>query len=251
MQHAIEQDPPSNSFIAAWNTAGRHIQQQADTGFNWLRANLNLPMAEHLSFRIGNQIFFVFINAAEFNHKVNGTAFNRVYKEANAIPCLLDMEESLGSWKVSRAGWGLIHAETGKEINPLDYVSDELIEMTDWELHDFAVSLICADLKKQGIENYSSQPSNHIDPSIWFEDSNGKHFIVVRSGRYPTKELPPPENITDIKQSCLPHSNSGLFASVIFANSDDPFDPDASQNGNFLALYRGHGVMPKKAVTKI
>jgi len=247
MQHAIEQDPPSNSFIAAWNTAGKHIQQQADTGFNWLRANLNLPMAEHLSFRIGNQIFFVFINAAEFSHKFNGTAFNRVYKEANAIPCLLDMEESLGSWKVSRAGWGLIHAETGKEINPLNYVSDELIEMTDWELHDFAVSLVNSDLEKRGKTILGCQPSNHIDPSIWFEDDDGKHFVVVRAGRYPASKIDQPENISDIKQSCSPHSLSGYFASIIFANSDDPFDPDANQNGNYLPLYRGHAVMPKRS----
>ena len=33
----------------------------------------------------------------------------------------------------------------------------------------------------------------------------------------------------------------GHFASVAFINLDDPVDPKAAENGNFLPLYRGYG----------
>jgi len=243
--YRIEQAEPTEEFKQAWSAAGRHIQNQADTGFNWLRANLNPPMAEHLSFRIGNQIFFVFVEAAEFNYKSSGNLFEKVCKEANAIPCLMTMSKSLGKWQPKHSAWGFINIESNKAINPLDFVSDELIEMTDWELHDFAIQVVCAGLQKQGKEIFSKQPSLKIDPSIWFQDEAGPHYVVVRAARYPETEIPLPKNINDIKQGCAEMSNSGYFAPVILANSEDPFDPDARSNGNFLPLYRGHGMFPK------
>jgi len=40
-------------------------------------------------------------------------------------------------------------------------------------------------------------------------------------------------------------SGIGYFASVVLASSDDPFDPEAKDNGNFLPLIRGEGFIPK------
>jgi hypothetical protein len=37
---------------------------------------------------------------------------------------------------------GLVDAQTGRPINPVALVNDELIEMTDWELQDFAVQIV-------------------------------------------------------------------------------------------------------------
>ncbi len=243
--YQVEQSPPSEGFQKAWSAAGQHIQKQADNGLSWLRATLNPPMAEHLSFRIGNQIFFIFIEAAEFSYPQGKKLFEKVCSEANAIPCLMPMKRWLGKWTPSNSGWGLVHAQSTKLINPLDYVTDELIEMTDWELHDFAVQIVCSHLEKEGKKVFSKQPSTEIDPSIWFEDSDGPHFIVVRPARHPEAEAKSPDNIAGIRQSCTKLSNSGYFASVVFANSEDPFDPDAKANGNYLPLYRGHGVFPK------
>ena len=241
----VEQEEPTEEFKQAWSAAGRYIQNQADSELNWLRANLNPPMAEHLSFRIGNQIFFVFVEAAEFNYKAAGNLFEEVCKEAGAIPCIMTMSKSLGEWQPNSSGWGLINADTNKVINPVDFVSDELIEITDWELHDFAIQVVCAGLGKQGKEIFAKQPSPKIDPSIWFQDGNGPHYVVVRAARHPEKEALLPNNINDIKLSCAEMSNSGYFASVILANAEDPFDPNAKSNGNFLPLYRGYGMIPK------
>lgn len=243
--YPVEQSPPSDDFKNAWSAAGQHIQKQADSGLSWLRATLNPPMAEHLSFRIGNQIFFIFIEAAEFSYPQGKELFDKVCLEAYAIPCLMPMKNWFGKWKPSNSGWGLVHTKSNKVINPLDYVSNELIELTDWELHDFAIQVVCSHLEKEGKKVFSKQPSTEIDPSIWFEDSSGTHFVVVRSARYPAIEALAPSNISDIKQGCAQLSKSGYFASVVFASSEDPFDPEAKSNGNYLPIYRGHGVFPK------
>ena len=97
--YRVEQEEPSTDFKEAWSAAGRHIQSQADTGLSWLRATLNPPMAEHLSFRIGNQIFFVFVDAAEFNYESGRQLFSKVCSMAGAVPCLMPMEKWLGRWR--------------------------------------------------------------------------------------------------------------------------------------------------------
>ena len=133
--YEVKQSPPSDEFKKAWSAAGRHIQNQADVGLSWLRATLNPPMAEHLSFRIGNQIFFVFVEAAEFDYQSGADLFNKVCDAANAIPCIMPMEKTINTWRPSLAGWGLRHAGSGKLLNPLDYVTDELIEMKIGRAH--------------------------------------------------------------------------------------------------------------------
>ena len=51
-----------------------------------------------------------------------------------------------------------------------------------------------------------------------------------------------PENMVDIIDHCAKMSAIGHFASVAFINLDDPVDPKAAENCNFLPLYRGYGV---------
>ena len=61
--HIIDQEEPSEEFQAAWNSAGKHIQAQCRGGIKWIRVNLRRPFIEHFSFIIGNQLFFVFVEA--------------------------------------------------------------------------------------------------------------------------------------------------------------------------------------------
>ena len=129
--HQVQQNTPSKQFQEAWHAAGLHIQRQGDCGLSWLRATLNPPLVEHLSFRIGNQIFFVFIEAAEIDYQSRKDLFSKVCIDTNATPCFIPMEKWLGKWRPRQSGWGFIHAHSKKPLNPLDYVSDELIEMTD------------------------------------------------------------------------------------------------------------------------
>ena len=82
--YQVEQSEPSQEFKNAWQAAGRFLQSKGDKGLNWIRSNLNLPMVEHLSFRLGNQLFFVFIEAAEFNFQKSSKLFLNVSRKAKA-----------------------------------------------------------------------------------------------------------------------------------------------------------------------
>ena len=53
-------------------------------------------------------------------------------------------------------------------------------------------------------------------------------------------EAEKPSNWDEIVLECNSKSDGGWFSSVGIVNADDPFDPDASKNGNYLPLYRGH-----------
>jgi hypothetical protein len=241
--YEIEQGELPKGFSSAWQCAGQHIQKMGQEGVQWLRATLNPPIAEHLSFRLGNQLIFVYVDVdvLPFIGK-RKDLFLSVASEATAIPCILKMECSRGTFEPTYSGWGLVDAVTGRAVNPTDMVSNERIEMSDWELHDFAIQVVRSHLEKEGKKVFSAQPSLHIDPSIWFEDKSGPCWVVVRAARYPKKKADRPANLEDIKQSCSRMSRVGFFASVTAANADDPFDPFAEKNGNFIPLYRGHGM---------
>jgi hypothetical protein len=233
---AIEQEEFPKEFASACKCAGRHIQKMAHGGIHWIRASLNPPVAEHLSFRLGNQLIFVYvdIDVLPFVGK-RRDLFLRVSREATATPCILKMEYSRGTFEPTHSGWGLVDAVAGRAVNPTELVSDERIEMSDWELHDFAVQIVLSHLEKEEKEVFSVQSYLHMDPSIWFEDKRGTSWVVVRAARYPKKKADHPTDLEDIKQSCSRMSQAGFFASVTAA----PF-AEKEKNGHFSPLYRGH-----------
>ncbi|MDD2724015.1 MAG: hypothetical protein PHH59_08360 [Methylovulum sp.] len=239
--YEIEQGELPKEFTSAWQCAGKHIHKMGQEGVQWLRANLNPPIAEHLSFRLGNQLFFVYVdvNVLPFVGKRKDLFIN-VAREATATPCVLKMQSRRGAFDPVNSGWGFIDAVTGRTVNPSNMVSNELIEISDWELHDFAIQIVRSHLEKEGKNVFSAQSSLHIDPSIWFEDNNSPFWVVVRVGRYPMKEADIPANLQNIKQSCSRMSRVGFFASVTVANANDPFDPSGE---NAMPLYRGHGMI--------
>lgn len=164
---------------------------------------------------------------------------------ANALPCRMPMQKVLGKWKVTESGWGLLHANTRETIDPFVLVTDEKVVMSDWEVHDMAVQIVCQYLVQAGKRVVQRQSELRVDPAIWFEDEDGPHFVVVRGARYPADLPPAPENAADIAKSCSHISKLGHFAPIVLANAEDPFDPLANSNGNWLPLWRGHPVMPK------
>jgi hypothetical protein len=59
-RHQVEMTGPQDAFARCWSAAGRHLSTFGDGIVNsWLRSHLNPPFLEHLSFRLGNQLFFV------------------------------------------------------------------------------------------------------------------------------------------------------------------------------------------------
>ena len=56
----LDQISMSDAFHACWSAAGNHLNRQVEGGIKfWLRAHPYPPYLEHLSFRLGNQLFYV------------------------------------------------------------------------------------------------------------------------------------------------------------------------------------------------
>lgn len=235
---------PSEEFAQCWQAAGRHLLASAQDGsLSWLKANLTPPFLEHLSFRMGNQLFFVRVEDVDGNVMGPGNpdGFRTIAKGCNGVPCLMPMRPTGSEWKPEYPGWGLIHADTGQPLDPVALISDEKIEMSDWEVHDFAVQVVRDYIvEKLGHELMSSQGNPEVDPAIWFVGEDGPEWVVVRAVKYPEKEAPIPKNIADIAANCTRLSTIGHFASVAVANSEDPFDPSGKVPP--LPLWRGHGM---------
>ena len=238
----IEMQKMSPEFFNCWKTAGLHLNNQVHGGIqSWLRAHPYPPFLEHLSFRLGNQLFFIRI--ADINGKVRGPGSLRgllIFAESNnGHPCLLLMKKNLinDAWIPDRNGWGLIDAITKKPVDPVSLVTDEKIEMTPWEIQAMAVQVVRDYQEKQGYKLMSWQGNPEVDPAIWFiGDSKEPEWIMVRGIKFPAKQALRPENWQAIVEKCACLSRIGHFASVAIVSAEQPFQ---SQNEPAVPLWRG------------
>ena len=240
--HDIEMQTASEEFARCWHEAGRHIQRQVQGPLHsWLKVNLDPPFLEHLSFRLGNQLFFIRIEDADGKLEVPGSrrGLQMVADGCKGHACLMPMRRQAAKWEPAMPGWGLLDVQTGVPVNPVALVSDERIEMTDWEMQDFAVQIVRDWLSKQGRKLMSWQGNPAVDPSIWFVGDHGPEWVVVRAARYPRKTAEPPGNWAAIAADCARLSRSGHFASVAVAHADEVFDPTGAVPPT--PLWRGHG----------
>ena len=240
----IYMDEASQEFAKCWQAAGIHLQDQAGGKIDsWLKANLEPPFLEHLSFRLGNQLFFIRVEDADEGVAAPGNpdALFMIAAECQGHACVMPMQKHGDEWRPLLPGWGLLDPETQQMVNPAELITGEKIVMTDWELHDFAVQVVRQQLEGQGKKILTWQSNPSVDPSVWFEGEQGPEWVVVREVRYPESEATPPDNMQDIIDHCAKMGTTGHFASVAFVNMDDPIDPNAATNGNFLPLYRGYG----------
>lgn len=239
--YVIETEETSPEFAQCWRAAVAHLSAQVQDGIrSWLKADLSPPFAEHLSFRLGNQNFY--IQVLDFNEKLippgSLKTLELIARMCNGHACTMPMTKNhCGAWVPVMAGWGLINVKTNQPINPLELVTDEKIEMTAWEIQDFAVQAVRMALKQDGYEVMSHQGNPQIDPSIWFVgDSQGPEWIVVRAVTYPQADAPRPRNLEAVAKICSQRSDIGHFASVAICSADEKFD------GFPTPLWRGYGM---------
>jgi hypothetical protein len=234
----------SNDFGYCWNAAGMHLQAQAQGSLNWLKASLTPPFLEHFSFRLGNQLLFVRVEDIDKEVQSPGTleGLLSVADGCSGHACLMYMKRKGDEWSCVVPNWGLVDARTETIVDPVALVTDEKIVMTDWELQDFAVQVVRDSLKSEGKEIMSWQSNPNIDPSIWFVGDTGPEWIVVRAARLPEREAVEPRNVEKIAEQCASIGKVGHFASVSAANTNDPFDPNAKESGNYIPLFRGEGI---------
>ena len=243
--YEIEMHEVSPEFERCWNAAGSHLNSQVQGGLHaWLRAHLKPPFLEHLSCRLGNQLFFIRLEDVDGRLEVPGSlrGLHWIADGCQGSACLMPMKKKLpgGEWIPAHPGWGLIDAKTKRPVNPVSLVTDEKIPITDWEMHDFAVQVVRDQLLKEGRQLMSWQGNPNVDPAIWFVgDSKGQEWVVVRAVRFPEKDAKRPHNWSDIAADCARLSKIGHFASVAFASVNLGIGTDG---GSPVPLWRGDGV---------
>ncbi|WP_137113367.1 hypothetical protein [Mesorhizobium sp. GR13] len=239
--HSIEMQTPSETFARCCHAAGCHIQSMGDGAIQWLKAELIPPFLEHLSFRMGNQLFFIRVEAHEcLDFPGNRSGLSMIANECGGLACILPMVWRNGEWRPQGSGWGLHSLMTGRPIIPPALVTDQLIEMTDWELQDFAVQIVREELRAEGRDLMSWQGSPHVDPSIWFVGDNGPEWVVVRGVRFPQRNASVPANWDVIADRCAAQGLAGHFASVAVVSASSTFEDDKS--AAVVPLWRGHGM---------
>ena len=235
--YEIDMQTMSGEFLECWKAAGIHLNKQVDGGLGWLRADPKPPFLEHLSFGLGNQLFFIRVEDVDGNVRGPGSLLGllSVAEKANGRACILPMKKQAGKgWVTDLNGWGLLDAETRRPINPAMLVSEEKIEMTPWEIHNMAVKVVRDYILKQGFELMTWDGNLGVDPSIWFLGSSKKpEWVVVRSTQYPAKSAPRPHNWEEIAKYCAKLSSTGHFASVSLVSAD-------WTQGEPHLLWRGH-----------
>jgi hypothetical protein len=241
--HIIDTEAMSRDFFPCWQSAGNHINEQAGgVSLSWLRAHPYPPYLEHLSFRIGNQLFFIRVEDADGGVEGPGT-YQGLYSIADGCmghACVLLMKRSVpgGHWVPARKGWGLVDARLDKPVDPVTLVTDEKIEMTRWELFDMAVQVVRNHIEKEGFKLMSWQSNPDVDPSLWFVGkSGGPEWVVVRPATFPDKKAEKPENWSSIADRCAHMSKVEHFASVGLVSPDQNLD---SESESPIPLWRGH-----------
>ena len=242
--HIWDMTMMSQDFSSCWWHAGKHLEARMDGAKrSWLRMNPYPPYIEHFSFRLGNQIFFVRVEDADGKVEGPGDVEQLCTKAADARShaCVMPMHREGGAdrWRPAEPGWGLLDAATRKRLDPLSLVSDELIEMTDWEVQDMAVEIVRQHLIGKGHEVFSWQGDPRLDPSVWFvADSKESEWVVVRSVRYPVARAHPPDDWDQIAEACARFGTVGHFASVALASSKQR---DAKDD-TIVPLWRGYAM---------
>jgi hypothetical protein len=96
----------SDEFAKCCQAAAVHLEHQAQGPLDsWLRADLSPPSLEDLSFRLGNQLFFIRVEDLEGHLDVPGN-LNGLLSVADGYkghPCLMPMRNRFGQWSPARA----------------------------------------------------------------------------------------------------------------------------------------------------
>ncbi len=246
----IDISSPSADFMECWKAAGDHLNRQLEPYLKMntddvkhcvhLRAHPFPPYMEHLSFRIGNQNFYIRIEDAdqqcEFPGHRNG--LTAVAEGNGGWPCILPMVRRgpHGQWKAQLPGWGLMQSKNRESIDPPSVVTDELIQMTDWEIYNLGIETVSGYLHDNNYEIMGCNDNPLVNPSIWFiGKSETLEWVVVSTAKFPEIRASQPKNVKEMVRNLYTMSKIGYFASVGVANASQGDNP----NDDIVPLWRG------------
>ena len=236
----IYMEDPTQDYIDIWSAAGKHLTGISQGAISWIKSDPRPPFLEHLSFRLGNQIFFLRIQDVDDAIRVPGNpdGLFTIADGYQATACILPMKKNGAEWQPVLSSWGLIDARTRKPFNPVELISDKKIEMTPWELQDFSVQVVRNYLTEQGFEIMSFNSHPGVNPSIWFVRDKVPEWVMVNYALFPIMKIDPLLVIDELLIAPSLVTNSGNTANVYIAagaemtnESDMPIPP-----------YRGHAL---------
>ena len=241
--YPIEPFELTEEFKNCWLAAGRHLSLRVkDTGASWLRAELPC-FREHLSFALGNQLFF--IQFYDVNQPKNGwLALNRLeaaVDDANGLACLMPMENRSGKWCPVFDGWGLTDLTGETALNPVNFITDERIQMTEWERHDFGIQRVKEHLVKNGWKIDSWQSDLGVNPSIVARKDNEFNAFIVRTASRGDEIGQRPPNYKALADQLAHKGLVAKFVGLKMADANDPFDPEF--NHLKRRIFRRSGLM--------
>ncbi len=229
--------PNSPELEQAVRQAGRRLELVGGDSIVWLRTSLLQPFIEHLSFRVGNQLFFVHLDLGEpIEPPPDLGRLAKLADYAGGVPCRMPMRRTGHGFQFAAPGWGLVHSLNGNPVDVEREAAGQPRSLSDWEQQDISVQIVCNALEKAGgrVTARSSYPM--IEPSIWFEDGDGSAWVVVRSTRYPNKVAARPGNLASIYRGCFAVSPRGYFASVALAGQQATMLRGGGVFANFVGL---------------
>lgn len=233
--YQIENPAMPEGFMDAWRAGGQHFQNFFGKNLIWINPSPFNSMGTHLTFRLKKTLFFVFVDMGASDFIRQRELFLHFSRNANAVPCRLPMSFQKKQWLPSYGQSGLLDAFTGENLNPFDIASDEEVEMSDWEVHDFAIQIVANYISENIGEVKNAQSNPKIFPAIWFQSDSQTSYVIVSAVRYPVKRALYPDNMDEIVHSFQSFECSGFFASVGIAHTDQK----KAKNTDIIPLWRG------------
>ncbi len=174
--------------------AGRVRNEYED--FRWIKTDLTSQCFEDFTFAYRNRIFSVLVEKAEttqgnqvrFGNRERVERLLAICEKNNLTPCIYPVIEK-GNSRVFLGMWNLIDPKTGKFVDPVAVSSDEPVEISDWELKNWAIQIVMNHVREQGLEILSYCDAPGVEPQICFKDGDGRPcWIEVLPTRYPEKK---------------------------------------------------------------
>ena len=203
----LDRPNPSRQFIEDRQRAMLYIQSKFNKfydpslneceNFRWIKTELSYPSFDDFTFAYRNKIFSVLVERAESigGKKVSFGNNQRVRtllyecENNNLTPCIYPVINNNEGGYVFLGEWNLINAVNNKILNPIDEASNELIEVSNWELQNWAVQIVSDYIFNKGLKLLSYCDVLGIEPNIWFEDENKNQcWVEVLYTKYPDND---------------------------------------------------------------
>lgn len=175
--------------------AHQHISEMMDkykhnnNDFVWLRDFRTNPGVDDFVFMYKNQCFSVLIKLSSGKKSIMSSDIDQTFwnftRQNNIIPCVFPMELSIyevnendAKYKLkikSPDDWNLVNFNTGNAVTPQELGMSEKIEMSEYELNNFAINIARRFLvthKGYKIKSICDLPG--MSPQMWFIDKQGQ-----------------------------------------------------------------------------